>query len=100
MSDDDGAYWHHGHIRNGSSSMPICFLHIWCTRAGHVGDAQRSSVCCVPVSPQTTHKPLVGVSILKHVVQKNVLDFVRAVRSITHALCALREHCAHVWLEV
>ena len=37
VSDDDGACWHHGHIRNGSSSMPICFLHIWCTRAGHVG---------------------------------------------------------------
>ena len=28
VSDDDGACWHHGHIRNGSSSMPICFLHI------------------------------------------------------------------------
>ena len=33
-------------------------------------------------------------------IKKNVVDFVRDVRSITHALCALREHCAHEWLEV
>ena len=54
----------------------------------------------MPVFPQTTHRPSVGVSTLKHVLQKNVLEFVLVVRSLAHALCALREHCAHEWLEV
>ena len=69
-------------------------------RAGQALEPHFSSVCCVLVSPQTTHRPSVGVSILKHVVQKNVWDFVHFFRCITHALCALREHCAHVSSEV
>ena len=100
MSDDVVAYWHHGHNKNGSPSSSIAFLHGWCMSEGHVWEAQCSSVWCVALCPQTTHKSLVGVSILKHVVQKNVWDFVRLFRSIMHVLCAFCEHCAHVWLEV
>ena len=72
MSDDVVAYWHHGHNKNGSPSSSIAFLHAWCMRAGQALEPHFSSVCCVLVSPQTTHRPLVGVLILKHVVQKNV----------------------------
>ena len=95
MSDDDGANWHHGHNKNGSPSWSIVFLHAWCMREGQVREPQCLSVCCVLVSPQTTHGPLVGVSILKHVLQKNVWDFVHFFRSIMHAICALHEQCTH-----
>ena len=94
VSDDVGANWHHGHIK-GSSSSSIVFSHAWWMSEGQLREAHCWAVCCVALSPQTTHVSLVGVSILKHLEQKNVWDFMRALRSGMHILCALWEHCAH-----
>ena len=58
---------------------------------GQLREAHCWAVCCVALSPQTTHVSLVGVSILKHLEQKNVWDFMHALRSGMHILCALWE---------
>ena len=76
-----GGNWHYGHMK-GSSSSSIVFLQAWCIIERQSGETHCWNVCCIALSLQTTHKSLVGVSSLKHVLQKNVLDFVRVFRSM------------------